>query len=133
MRAFARQQASTLLRRLAFHVNNAARLGTEDAVHDLRTSIRRLNECLRTFACFFPKGEAGRVRGKLKKVMDLASEVRNRDIARDLFLKAGLDPADPRIVTVTGERELAKEALSSRLKSWSERDFFPRWRGALKL
>jgi len=31
-----------------------------DSVHDLRTSIRRLSECLRAFEELYPRGEAGR-------------------------------------------------------------------------
>lgn len=133
MRAFVKQQASTLLRRLAFHVHEAAVLGTPDAIHDLRTSIRRLSECLRTFAEFFPPGQAESTRGKLKRVMDLSSEVRNRDIARELFLKAGWKEDDTRFASLAGERNAAKDALIARLQSWRQHDFSHRWRGALKL
>ncbi len=102
-----------------------------DSVHDLRTSIRRLSECLRTFEQFFPKGEADRVRRKLRKLMNLAAEVRNRDISRDLLQKAGAPPASEEIRRLDTEKAAAQARLTSKLAKWVESERPVRWRRRL--
>ena len=101
----------------------------EDSVHHLRTSIRRLSECLRTFDSVFPGGEAGRLRRKLKKLMDLAAEVRNRDIAGELFLKAGVNLNDPLLARLNREKQTSRQTLLDKLSDLTERKRPERWRG----
>ena len=81
IRDYAAEQTSMLLRRLAFQASRTARMADVEAVHDLRVSIRRLAQCLRLFSQFFPRERTKKIQQKLETVMDLASEVRNRDIA----------------------------------------------------
>ena len=88
MQKFVQSQASTHLRRLAYLAHDAGQLGTAEAIHNLRVGIRRLSECLREFGDFFPPRRAKKVRSHLKEVMNLAGEVRNRDIAIALLKKA---------------------------------------------
>lgn len=131
MKDYARRQASVLLRRLASQIASAERLETPDSVHDLRTGIRRLSECLRTFDVFFPNGEAAKLRRELKQMMDLAGDVRNRDIAEKLFTKSGALPTDKFMVKLSEEHTGAREALAAKIKA--SRDFSLRCRGRLKL
>ena len=52
MQRYAREQASTLLRRLAFRMNRAAKVRDADSIHDLRVAIRRFEQCLQIFHQF---------------------------------------------------------------------------------
>lgn len=104
-----------------------------DSVHDLRTSIRRLSECLRTFEPFFPKGEADRVRRKLHKLMRLSAEVRNRDIAGELLRSAGMPADAEEMQKLDGEKEAAQERLISKLAKWVEGERPVRWQHFLKV
>ena len=87
IREYAQGQASDLLRRMAFQSNRVTRVKQEETVHDLRVSIRRLTQCLRVFEQFFPQDRAKGLRRKLGDILDLASEVRNRDIAHGLCVE----------------------------------------------
>ena len=89
MDRFASVQASRLLGKLAFQVRHAAKHPNEEAIHDLRVSIRRLSQCLREFHQFFPRRQTKKILKQLGKVMDLAAEMRNRDVAIELIGKSG--------------------------------------------
>ncbi len=104
----------------------------EDSVHHLRTSIRRLSECLRAFEDVFPKGEAGRLRKKLRKLMDLAAEVRNRDISGELFVKAGVAAEDPMMARLNAEQRVRRQELLDKVNGLLERKRPERWRGYLQ-
>ena len=90
MKKYALQQARRLLNRLHVQIGRAAEQGDPDAIHDLRVAIRRFNQCLRVFAQFFPTRKARKIRGRLKGIMDLAAEVRDRDIALELLDASGI-------------------------------------------
>ena len=125
---FASLQASRLLGKLAFQVRHAAKHPNEEAIHDLRVSIRRLSQCLREFQPFFPRHETKKILKQLGKVMDLAAEMRNRDIAIELIGK-DLQPAESEFVpNLLREREQAKQKLTRALVQWRRRDFSRKWR-----
>jgi CHAD domain-containing protein len=129
IRRHAIEQASALLRRMAFQANRTARRTDAGRIHDLRVSIRRLTACLELFRQFFPRGQARRISRKVGVLMDLASEVRNRDIALELLKKAAI-PAAPSWAL---EREQAAAELRDALKHWSRRDAHRKWRVRLDL
>ncbi len=129
MHKYVQEQTATLLRRLASSAHEAAALGTSDAVHDLRVGIRRLNQCLQLFAASFPKDKVRKIRRELKKVMDLAGEVRDLDITIELCKKAKIR-VDP---LVAHERRRARKQLISALKSWTRHDFSQRSRERLNV
>jgi CHAD domain-containing protein len=103
-----------------------------DSVHDLRTSIRRLCECLKTFDDLFPASEAGRLRRKLRKLMQLAGEVRNRDIAADLFQQAGVATDDAMLERLRTEKVVCQRELKDKIIAWQEDERPKSWRGMLK-
>jgi CHAD domain-containing protein len=125
---FASVQASRLLGKLAFQVRHAAKQPNEEAIHDLRVSIRRLSECLREFQQFFPRRETKRILKQLGEVMDLAAEMRNRDIAIELIGKNGRPAESAFVAHLRQEREEAKRELSRTLVKWRRRDFSRKWR-----
>jgi CHAD domain-containing protein len=125
MDRFARVQATRLLGKLAFQVRHAAKRPDEEAIHDLRVSIRRLSQCVREFLRFFPKHEARKILKQLGKLMDLAAEMRNRDIAVELL---GMDAGSAFLGSLKREREQAKQKLARELDQWRRRDFSRKWR-----
>jgi CHAD domain-containing protein len=133
MNGYALDQASALLRRLAFQVNRTAKAGGVEAIHDLRVSIRRLRECLRVFSQFFPAGAQRKIRARLDEVMDLASQVRDCDIALEHFKKASIPSDSVSRRTLAREREEGAQRLAEKLERWGRRDFSRRWRAKLAL
>src|SRR5215472_15194520 len=112
---FAAAQAARLLGKLAFQVRHAAKHPDEEAIHDLRVSIRRLSQCLREFHQFFPRRETKKILKELGKVMDLAAEMRNRDIAVELIAKEGGPQEAAFLASLRAEREQMKRKLTRAL------------------
>jgi CHAD domain-containing protein len=133
MREFVKDQIRRLLERLESEVGNAVRTGDEDAVHDLRVSIRRLNEALRTFSQLLPKRGVKKTRKRLKKVMRLAGEARNRDIAMALYAQAGVEENSSSRERLTAERLMARQQLLEALGRWGNHDFKARAASLLEL
>jgi CHAD domain-containing protein len=133
MRDYARLQTAILLRRLAFQLNRAARGGDADAIHDLRTSIRRLSRCLRVFAPFFPGRSWKKIRRELAGLMDTAATVRDRDIAIQLLGQAGVSPRAAVVTRMAAERRSAGHELLLEIRRWKNRNFSRKWRSSLEL
>jgi len=133
MRQYVRLQTSILLRRLAFEVNRTAKTGDADAIHDLRVAVRRLSRCLRAFSQFYPGRSWKKVRRKLHELMAATGEVRDRDIAVELLLKAGIESEASAIRILEEERCSAAQHLSTVLHHWQERSLSRKWRGELGL
>jgi CHAD domain-containing protein len=133
MHDYVRQQTAILLRRLAYQVNRAARNADEEAIHDLRVAIRRLNRCLRIFSQFYPGKSWKQVRAHLRQMMDAAGAVRDRDIAGKLLADAGVRQNGAAFRRLgTGRRSAVKE-LSFELRHWKSRSYFKKWRAELGL
>ncbi|MCC6860146.1 MAG: CHAD domain-containing protein [Bryobacterales bacterium] len=109
--------AGTLGRRLVFQARRAGRRGDEESIHDLRVAIRRLSQCLRVFEQFLPSGRTRKTRRRMKRIMELAGEVRNRDIALQLLREAKVEDGEL-AVRLVQERRQAQRELSSELKAW---------------
>ncbi len=133
IRAYAAEQAAALLRRLAFQANRTAKRRDADSVHDLRVSIRRLRQCLRTFRQFYPAGGRKRIRHELSALMDLASEVRDRDIALAFLAEARIPSGLPLARTLSEARSEAEASLTAALRGWNRRGLYKKWRAELGL
>jgi CHAD domain-containing protein len=133
MEAYAREQVGHLLDRLAYQVNRAARQGDEETIHDLRVAIRRFTQSLRIFQQFLPRGATRKVRRKLRSLMQIAAEVRNRDIAVQLLVAAGVTARSGMISSLRAERDEQQRALVSAIKAWNRRSFSRKWRDRLEL
>jgi CHAD domain-containing protein len=133
MRDYATGQVADLLRRTAFQANRACVLKHADSVHDLRVSIRRLTQCLRAFGQFLPQGRVKKIRQNLKVTLDLASQVRNRDVALGLLRPVALPPESSLLETLTAERTETEKALVAELKLWEKRGVQRKWRSRLGL
>ncbi len=130
---YAADQTSASLRRLAFQVNRAARVMEADAVHDLRVSIRRFKQCLRTFRQFYPPGRRKEIKRELGALMRLALEVRDRDVALLLLAQAQIPSVSPLAQVLSDERTEAERRLASALKQWGPRNLHKKWHAKLKL
>lgn len=133
MRNYATEQLAIRLTRLAFEVRRASRHGRPDDIHDLRVSIRRFLECLSVFRDHFPSHIAKKIRRRLRRVMDLAAEVRNRDVSIELVGQAGAGPRSALCGWLAEARRGAMEALADELRRLNRREFSRRWREALEL
>ena len=133
MRKHALEQARVLLRRFAYQVNRVSKSPGTDEIHDLRVSIRRFSQCLRAFAQFFPDARQKRIRKRLRKVMGLAADVRNCDVALELAREAGVGEATVTARGLAKKREEAIGLLSDTLQRWARRDFSRKWRAQLEL
>lgn len=133
LRTYALQQTRTLLRRLAFQMNRAARVGDADAVHDLRVAIRRFSQCLRVFDACYPDGQARRIQHKLKRIMQAASAVRDRDIAMELMRAAGLQAGSRAMAAVEKERKQAERDLAQIIRRSGKSNSSHKWRARLGL
>src|SRR5258708_38429642 len=108
MDQFASAQALRLLGKLAFQVRHAARRPNAEAIHDLRVSIRRFSQCIREFRQFFPRHQAKKILKQLERVMDLAAEMRNRDIAIEMCGGDGHSTASVFAAQLLDKREEAR-------------------------
>ena len=133
MRTYALQQSRTLLRRLAFQVTHTARSGDADSVHDLRVAIRRFNQCLRTFAQYYPKPEARKIRHKLKAIMASAAAVRDRDVAMELLKQAGIPKQAKAMASLKKERKQAEQELLQLVRRAGRDNFSRKWRVKLEI
>lgn len=131
MQRYARERASTLLRRLAFRMNRAARLRDADSIHDLRVAIRRFEQCLHIFDQFFPGHK--KIHRRLHKIMELSGEIRNRDIALDLLKQGGVPARSALPVRLLRERKEFQGELMASFDRWGERNLSRKWGSRLGL
>jgi CHAD domain-containing protein len=132
LRQYALEQITLLLGRVAFEIRRARKKSDDDAVHDLRVSIRRFTQALRVFDDVLPDGEARRIRKQLRPVMELAGKVRNLDIARELVREAKIRH-DGLLDQLSAERRSSRQQLMDALRELLSRDFSSRWRERLQL
>jgi CHAD domain-containing protein len=128
---YAATQAARLFKRLEARMARAAKRRDAAAIHDLRVAIRRLAACLRIFAPLLPADR--RVRRGLKEMMDLASDVRNCDIALDLSNQAGLAQDSPIRDRLARERRKGERKLLALMMRRARRGTLGRWRDRLEL
>ena len=133
MQSYAREQASTLLRRLAFRMNRAAKVRDADSIHDLRVAIRRFQQCLQIFHQYLSGGHKKKIRRRLQKIMELSGEIRNRDIALDLLKQSGFPLRSSLSARLLRERREAQSKLLASFDRWGERDLFRKWGSRLGL
>lgn len=130
---YGRQQTRDLLRRMEFQASRTCRLQNEAAVHDLRVSIRRLQQCLRVFRQFLPGAPRKKLRQELKRVLDMASEVRNRDIALDILRQAEEFDTQALQRILQDERRRSARTLEQELQKWTKKNQQRKWRQKLGL
>jgi CHAD domain-containing protein len=133
MRAFAHKRLSELLRKLVFELHRAPNAHDEEAVHDLRVATRRFLQVSRIFRQFLPLKALKPIRKRLRRLLELSSEVRERDIAMEMARQAGLDGSSKLVERLAQERKDAHRQLIRSLSNWNRKDVAIRWRADLEL
>ncbi len=135
MHDYAVEQMNRLLTTLAFQVHRAARKAGPDEIHDLRVSIRRFSQGLELFSSFFPKWEVKKIRRMLKRLMQLTSSIRDRDITLEFLAESQHTSSRHHTHRPRLERERAtyQRQFAEMLRRWSARDFSAKWRNGLSL
>lgn len=116
LQEFASERLEQLRTRVEHEAGKTKDKPDEEAVHDLRVSIRRLMQAMRALQSMLPAKQRKRKRKRLRHWMDLAGEVRNRDIALGLVKEAGISAQTKLARQLAKERKHAAEQLSAALK-----------------
>ena len=124
------EQMNRLLTTLAFQVHRAAKKPGPDEIHDLRVSIRRFSQGLQLFSDFFPKWEVKKINRVLKRMMQLTSSIRDRDITLEFLADSQHASHRPRLLR---ERGAQQRQFAQMVRRWSARDFSAKWRNGLSL
>jgi CHAD domain-containing protein len=132
-RKFASEQADKSLGRLAFEIGRVVKYRNADAVHDLRVAVRRFSQTLRVFKPCFRGKEPRKIRRELKRIMVLAGEVRNCDIALKLLAKSKQAERIAVRPKLQSRRREAEHVLVAMLKRWQERKSSRKWRSVLEI
>ena len=133
MRQYAAEQVQGRLDGFSQALAHASEQPDEEAIHDLRVSIRRLSQCLRTFADLLPRAVVQRVRAKLRRIMDAAGDVRNRDIALQLLEAAQIEKSETLAQQLRQEREAAQQKLVEMLQRRQRKGAAQKWQAKLQL
>ncbi|HXF27453.1 MAG TPA: CHAD domain-containing protein [Bryobacteraceae bacterium] len=130
---FGRKRTGELLERLESESVRMLAWGDADSVHDLRVSVRRFDQALRTFGGLFAPSASKPIRKELKSLMRLASGVRDRDIALE-FLDERREtmpvPEDLRAGPAEERTELAGELIDV-LQRWRKAELTAMWKAKL--
>ncbi|MEO8050689.1 MAG: CHAD domain-containing protein [Acidobacteriota bacterium] len=104
------------LKRFTKDLRHAAKHSEDpEAIHDLRVSIRRVAQALRTFRDLLDPYSVEKLRRRLHQVMDLCAAVRNCDIALTLLDQAGIK-GSASALRLQNTRSAAVKKLYRRLK-----------------
>jgi CHAD domain-containing protein len=130
IRDYAALQIDRLLTQLAKDLKHTQTRSEPDPIHDLRVSIRRFNQALRVFREFVPGAKAKPIRKALKEMMDLTSEIRNRDIAAELI-------ADSKNKKLKQQLRKDRAAYAKRFQEvagrWNADKVSSKWKSALQV
>jgi hypothetical protein len=85
------------------------------------------------FEQFFPRDKTRKIRRALKQMVDLASEVRDRDVALALVAEAKIAPKSELPRRLADDRRAAQAVLVTELKQWIGSNLSRKWRSALEL
>ncbi|MCC6383440.1 MAG: CHAD domain-containing protein [Dehalococcoidia bacterium] len=124
---FAAERARELMQKLGKEIENSRTHGDPDAIHDLRVAVRRLSQCLDVFSGLFPSKSAKRVRKRIRRIRQLAGDVRDIDIALELLGKVPLPVPDGFPERLAQQREHSYAALTRKLNRLEKRQRLAEW------
>jgi CHAD domain-containing protein len=128
MRSFAEQQVHARLNRVRDELERARANPDEDAIHDLRVSIRRLSQALRILAHLLGPTIARQLRASLRPLLKAAGEVRNCDIGISILRRSRLPDVDPIIHHLRAQRAATLQAFTQLLHANPLPQAAPQWR-----
>jgi CHAD domain-containing protein len=130
IRDFALDQMNHLLMRLTFEIHRAAKTPGPGEIHDVRVNIRRFSQGLLLFNDLFPRWEVKKIKRRLKRMMRLTSEMRNRDITLEYLASVKVTRHRPRLVK---QRLALQKEFTQMVTRWNAREFSANWRTGLVL
>jgi CHAD domain-containing protein len=123
-RPFAVEQALGKLTLLASHISRAIRSSNPNAVHHLRVAIRRFTQAIAVT-------DIRMNRGRLKRIMTDAGEVRNCDVALKFVSRFKVPQAVHLQSKLESRRKASEDVLKAELIKWRDRRLSLKWRTAL--
>jgi CHAD domain-containing protein len=123
MHAYAMRQVSGLLETTIKELRNTARARDAEAIHELRVSIRRLLQALKTFAQYLPKEARERFRDELHSVIKASGGVRDCDVLIEMLADSGVA-----LDTFHQQRTELKKELLATIEPLLDGDLSGRWR-----
>jgi CHAD domain-containing protein len=130
IRDLALGQMNQLLTRLTFEIHRAAKTPGPEEIHDVRVSIRRFSQALLLFKDLFPPREVKKIKRRLKRMLRLTSEIRNRDITLEYLASVKVTRHRPHLVR---QRLALQKEFSQMAQRWNARDSSAHWRIGLSL
>lgn len=112
---FVFEQLSTRVEKVKAMVLSTRASPDAESIHQLRVSIRRLTEAIRSLDKWLKPRRAAKLRARLRPVMKAAGETRNLDIACELCLDAPVTPAVGVVEALKTARIVAAHRLVGRL------------------
>lgn len=109
LRELAENQTALRLDEFGETLAESWRLPSEDHVHALRVSSRRLQSALKAFKPVL--GKSKRIRSEVRLLMSSAAEVRSYDIAENLIAKSKVAVPPSLLAELAVERSRASSAL----------------------
>ncbi len=128
---FARLETEARMARFFAELERATTQPDEEAVHDLRVSIRRFSQALRIFAPLFPGKAVKRIRARMKVVMDAAAVVRDLDVGMESLAGLGVDAEDALLHEMRAGRRRAELFLLGQICLLRAEDLEADWRARL--
>jgi CHAD domain-containing protein len=128
---FARLETEARMAKFFAELERAAAHPDEDAVHDLRVSIRRFSQALRIYAPMLPGKAVKRIRARMKVVMDAAAIVRDLDVGMESLAALGVEPDDPLITRMKEDRRRSEWAMLGKVYLLRAEDLEGDWRERL--
>lgn len=128
MNEFIQKQTLAGLERFEQEVQKAAKDPADaDVIHDLRVSMRRLSQCVEMFAGFLDAAAVGKLRKKVKRLMNRCGDVRNCDITLDLLKSTQLSDDAKSVRDIKKKRREAEASLSKQLERWDGKEIKKDW------
>ncbi len=132
MRDFASAKTTDLLKDLVAALNAAERAPDVETVHKVRVAIRRLQQALRLFRPYLSKKGVTKIKVELRAIMDVAGELRNRDIAVEL-VKDAKGGSESLIENLLAQRAEFNQEFANVLRRSARPDLALMWRSKLGL
>jgi CHAD domain-containing protein len=113
-------------------VGRAIRTCDADAVHDVRVAIRRFTRAIAVCQPYVRAADMSKNRRRLKKIMTIAGEVRDCDVALKLIAKLRIPQTRMFRLRVQRRRRLSALELTRELKKWRDRRKSIQWGASLR-
>jgi hypothetical protein len=128
MREYGASKTLALMDDLISALQHAAAEPSEEAVHKVRVAIRRFQQAVRLFRQYLKQDGVKKIDSKLREIMEIAGELRNRDIAIGLIAGAGGST-----IVLADERAGYDQQFTALLRPLADPALASKWRNRLGL